>query len=51
MPLKYYKFAVEPFGVTVDPALLFSPTHPEAPAAMLQGIRSGRGFKAQREKQ
>jgi type II secretory pathway predicted ATPase ExeA len=47
MLLEYYKFAVEPFGVTPDPAFLFlSPTHREALASMLHGIRSGRGFTA-----
>jgi general secretion pathway protein A len=51
MPLEYYKFAMESFGVTPNPAFLFlSPTHREALASMVHGIRSGRGFTVQREK-
>ena len=43
--LEYFNFSVEPFGVTPDPAFLFlSPTHREALASMLHGVRSGRGF-------
>jgi type II secretory pathway predicted ATPase ExeA len=47
MLLDHYKLAAQPFGVTPDPRFLFlSPTHREAMASLMHGIRSGRGFTA-----
>jgi type II secretory pathway predicted ATPase ExeA len=47
MLLPYYKLTHQPFGVTPDPAFLYlSPTHREAMASLVHGIRSGRGFSA-----
>jgi type II secretory pathway predicted ATPase ExeA len=45
MVLHYYNLKEQPFGVTPDPRYLYlSPTHREALASLLYGIRSGRGF-------
>jgi general secretion pathway protein A len=47
MFLRYFKLAVQPFGVTPDPEFLFlSSTHREAMATVLHGVFSGRGFTA-----
>lgn len=44
---EHYKLAVQPFGVTPDPAFLYlSATHREAISTLVHGIRSGRGFTA-----
>ncbi len=45
MYLKHYNLAREPFGVTPDPEFLYlSPTHREALAAVVYGIRERKGF-------
>src|SRR5277367_3341210 len=45
MVLHYYNLKEQPFGVTPDPRYLYlSPTHREALASLLYGIRGGRGF-------
>jgi TonB family protein len=45
MFLEFFNLREEPFGVTPDPRYLYlSPTHREALASLLYGIRSGRGF-------
>lgn len=45
MYLKHYNLAREPFGVTPDPDFLYlSPTHREALAAVVYGIRERKGF-------
>jgi general secretion pathway protein A len=47
MVLAYYKLLEQPFGVTPDPRFLFlSPTHREALASAVYGVRAGRGFTA-----
>jgi type II secretory pathway predicted ATPase ExeA len=47
MVLKYYQLAEQPFGVTPDPRFLYlSPTHREAMASVLYGVKAGRGFGA-----
>jgi type II secretory pathway predicted ATPase ExeA len=47
MFLDFYQMRQQPFGVTPDPAYLYpSPTHREALACLLSGIREGRGFFA-----
>src|SRR6202521_2834616 len=47
MILDFYGLREQPFGVTPDPAYLYlSPTHREALAALLYGIKAGRGFMA-----
>jgi type II secretory pathway predicted ATPase ExeA/phage tail protein X len=47
MVLNYYKLAEQPFGVTPDPRFLYlSPTHREAMASVLYGVKAGRGFTA-----
>lgn len=47
MFLAHFKLSVQPFGVTPDPRFLYlGPTHREALASLLHGIRSGRGFTA-----
>jgi general secretion pathway protein A len=43
--LKHFNLAREPFGVTPDPDFLYlSPTHREALAAVVYGIRERKGF-------
>lgn len=45
MYLSHYNLAREPFGVTPDPEFLYlSPTHKEALAAVIYGIRERKGF-------
>jgi type II secretory pathway predicted ATPase ExeA len=45
MFLDFYNLREEPFGVTPDPKYLYlSPTHREALASLIYGIKSGRGF-------
>src|SRR5215467_2099609 len=45
MILDFYQLREQPFGVTADPAYLYlSPTHREALASLLYGIKSSRGF-------
>lgn len=45
MYLKHYNLDREPFGVTPDPEFLYlSPTHREALAAVVYGIRERKGF-------
>lgn len=45
MYLEHYNLKTEPFGVTPDPEFLYlSPTHKEALAAVIYGIRERRGF-------
>ena len=45
MYLKHYSLQREPFGVTPDPEFLYlSPTHREALAAVVYGIRERKGF-------
>ena len=45
MFLDFYNLREQPFGVTPDPRYLYlSPTHREALASLLYGVRSGRGF-------
>ena len=45
MYLKHYNLKREPFGVTPDPEFLYlSPTHREALAAVVYGIRERKGF-------
>jgi hypothetical protein len=52
MPLDTCKFAVELFGITPDQAILFfSSTPREALGSKVHGLRSGRGFTAQWEKE
>jgi type II secretory pathway predicted ATPase ExeA len=47
MVLKYFQLAEQPFGVTPDPRFLYlSPTHREAMASVLYGVKAGRGFGA-----
>ena len=47
MYLDFYNLREEPFGVTPDPKYLYlSPTHREALASLVYGIKSGRGFMA-----
>jgi type II secretory pathway predicted ATPase ExeA len=47
MVLDYYKLREQPFGVTPDARYLFrSPTHQEALASLLYGVKAGRGFVA-----
>lgn len=47
MVLSYYKLIEQPFGVTPDPRFLYlSPTHREAMASVLYGVKAGRGFSA-----
>jgi general secretion pathway protein A len=47
MVLDYYKLREQPFGVTPDARYLFpSPTHREALASFLYGVKAGRGFVA-----
>lgn len=47
MYLKHYGLSREPFGVTPDPDFLFlSPTHREALASVIYGIRERKGFIA-----
>jgi type II secretory pathway predicted ATPase ExeA len=47
MVLSYYKLTEQPFGVTPDPRFLYlSPTHREAMASVLYGVKAGRGFSA-----
>jgi general secretion pathway protein A len=44
---EYYNLSLQPFGVTPDPTFLYlSPTHGEAMATLLHGIRSQTGFTA-----
>jgi len=45
MFLDFFNLREQPFGVTPDPKYLYlSPTHREALASLLYGIRCGRGF-------
>lgn len=45
MYLEHYNLKVEPFGVTPDPDFLYlSPTHKEALATVIYGIRERKGF-------
>jgi len=45
MYLEYYNLSKEPFGVTPDPEFLYlSPTHKEALAVVIYGIRARKGF-------
>ena len=45
MYLDHYNLKSEPFGVTPDPDFLYlSPTHKEALAAVIYGIRERKGF-------
>ncbi len=47
MILNFYKLAEQPFGVTPDPRFMYlSPTHREAMASVLYGVKAGRGFTA-----
>jgi general secretion pathway protein A len=47
MVLKFFQLAEQPFGVTPDPRFLYlSPTHREAMASVLYGVKAGRGFGA-----
>jgi len=45
MYLNYYKLRKEPFNITPDPDMLFlSPSHKEALAAVIYGVRQRKGF-------
>jgi len=45
MYLNYYRLRKEPFNITPDPDLLFlSPSHKEALAAVIYGVRQRKGF-------
>ncbi len=47
MFLDFYQLREQPFGVTPDPKYLYlSPTHREALASLLYGVKCGRGFMA-----
>jgi general secretion pathway protein A len=47
MYLDYYKLKKEPFNITPDPEFLFlSPTHKEALAAIIYGVKQRKGFIA-----